>query len=88
MSGLMAKFFANFLPFIALLWALDHVLVFRILYRNIFMIVNTSKLIPSLVCIGFAVLFILLPIRTCINSCFAGELAEATKTYDEVCSDF
>lgn len=88
MSGLMAKFFANFIPIIALLWALDLLLVFRILYRNIFYIVNPSKLVPSFVCIGFVILFIMLPIRTCINSCYAGESAEANKTYDEVCSDF
>ena len=75
MSGLMAKFFANFLPFIALLWALDLLIVYRILYRDIFFITDVRKLIPSFVCIGFVGLFIFSPIRTCINSCFAGQTA-------------
>lgn len=38
MSGMMARFFANFLPVIALIWSLDSLLAFRILYREVFLI--------------------------------------------------
>lgn len=88
MSGLMAKFFANFLPFIALLWALDSILVYRVLYREVFYISSIIKVGPSLGCIVFTILFIALPIRTLINNCFKGDQAMAEKGYDEVSDNF
>lgn len=72
MSSLMVKFFANLVPYIALLWALDSILVFRKLYREVFYITNLVKVFPSLACIGFAILFILIPVRTIINNCHEG----------------
>jgi len=88
MSGLMAKFFANVIPIIALMWALDSVLVFRILYREIFYMTSFVKVGPSLACIIFAVIFLLVPVRTMINNCFKDHTAEAEKTYDEAFADF
>lgn len=88
MSGLMTRFFANFIPIIAVMWALDSLLVFRILYREVFYINNLVKIIPNLVCIAVLGLCLLLPIRTWINSCFKGDQAMAEKTYDEVFADF
>jgi hypothetical protein len=88
MSALMIQFFANFIPYIALMWALDSVLVFRILYREIFYIKDMIKIGPSLACIAFAIIFILVPVRTMINNCYKHHTAEADKTYDEVFADF
>lgn len=88
MSGMMAKFFANFIPFIALLWALDSVLAYRILYREVFHLTHIGKIIPSLICIAFVILFLLLPIRTCINSRFANQDVNAGKEYKQVASNF
>lgn len=82
MSGLMAKFFANFIPVIALMWALDSVLVFRVLYREVFYIKTLVKVGPSLACIIFAILFLIVPVRSMINRCFAHMSAQADKTYD------
>ena len=88
MSGLMPKFFANFIPIIALMWALDAVLVYRILYREVFYIKSFVKVGPSLACIIFAAIFLLVPVRTMINNCFKNQSAEADKTYDEVFTEF
>ena len=88
MSGLMTMFFANFIPVIALMWALCSVLVYRILYREIFYITSFVKVGPSLACIIFAVIFMLIPVRTMINNCFKHHTAEADKTYDEAFADF
>ena len=68
-SSLMVMFFANLLPYIALLWSLDSILVFRRLYRDVFYITQIVKLFPSIACIAFAILFILIPVRTMINNC-------------------
>ncbi len=87
-SGLIVQFYGNLIPYIALLWSLDSILVFRRLYRDVFFITNLIKLIPSLACIGFAILFILIPIRTMINSCYEGQTANANKSYDEVMNTF
>jgi uncharacterized protein YbaA (DUF1428 family) len=88
MSGLMAKFFANFIPVIALLWALDSVLVYRVLYREVFYITSLVKVGPSLGCIIFVILFLVVPIRTMINNCFKNQSAMADKTYDEISDNF
>jgi len=75
MSGLMAKFFANFIPVIALMWALDSVLVYRVLYREVFYIKSLVKVGPSLACIVFAIVFMLVPVRTMINNCYKNQSA-------------
>lgn len=88
MSSLMVKFFANLVPYIALLWALDSILVFRKLYREVFYITNIVKVFPSIACIAFAILFILIPVRTIINNCHEDMNAVAQKNYDEVMNGF
>ena len=88
MSSLMVKFFANMVPYIALLWALDSILVFRRLYREVFYITNIVKVFPSLGCIVFAIIYILIPVRTMINNCYENQGATAEKTYDEVMNNF
>jgi hypothetical protein len=72
MSGLMAQFFANFIPVIALMWALDALLVFRVLYREIFYLTQVVKIVPSLACLGFVILFMVIPFRSMINRIFSG----------------
>ena len=72
MGSTMARFFGNFLPIMAFLWSLDAFLVYRILYRDVFFMYPLQKPAPSLACLLFVVLFLLLPIRTCINKCFSG----------------
>jgi hypothetical protein len=88
MSGLMAMFFANFIPVIALMWALCQVLVYRILYREIFYIKDLIKVGPSLACIAGAIIFMLVPVRTMINNCYKHQKAEADKSYDEAFATF
>ena len=88
MSSLMVKFFANLVPYIALLWSLDSILVFRRLYREVFYITNIVKVWPSLACIVFAIVYIMIPIRTIINNCHDEATAMATKPYDEVMNGF
>lgn len=88
MSGLMAQFFANFIPIMALMWALDAVLVYRILYREIFYITSFVKVGPSLACIIVVIIFIFVPVRTMINNCFKNHTTEAEKSYDEVFANF
>jgi len=36
MGTMMARFFGNFVPFMAFLWTLDAFLVYRILYHDVF----------------------------------------------------
>jgi hypothetical protein len=67
MSGLMAQFFANMLPYIALLWALELLLFYR---RELFNVTEFYKIIPPLAAVVFICFLILLPIRTCINKCY------------------
>ncbi len=88
MSGMMAKFFANFIPVIALIWALDALLIFRILYREIFGLTAFAKIVPSLVCLILVIVFMVIPFRTCINKCFNADQAAAAKTYEEVFEGF
>lgn len=42
-SSLIVKFYGNLIPYIALLWSLDSILVFRRLYRDVFYIENLVK---------------------------------------------
>ena len=72
MGTMMARFFGNFLPFMALLWTLDAFLVYRILYHDVFYIGALQKPAPSLACLALVIFFLLLPIRTCINRCYSG----------------
>lgn len=88
MSGLMPRFFANFIPVIALMWALDQLLVFRILYIYVFGLTDFKKIAPSLACLIFVILFLLVPFRTCINYCFSQNFDEAEKTYEQVAANF
>jgi len=88
MSSLMVKFFANLVPYMALLWSLDSILVFRRLYREVFYITNIVKVFPSLACIVFAIIYMLIPVRTIINNCHDDESAIAAKSYDEVMNGF
>ena len=88
MSSLIVKFYANTVPYMALLWSLDSILVFRRLYRDVFYITNIVKVFPSLACIVFAIIYILIPVRTMINNCHDEESAIAAKPYDDVMNGF
>lgn len=70
MSGLMAKFFANLLPYMAMLWSIMLVLFYQTLYKELFGKTGVTKVLPPLGAVGLAGLLILLPIRTIINKCY------------------
>ena len=70
MSGMMAKFFASFIPIIALIWALDSFLVYRILYSDVFHIRILQKASPSLACLILVIIFLIIPVMTIINRCY------------------
>ena len=74
MSGLMPRFFANFMPVIALMWALDLFLVSRVLYREIWYITSFYKILPPLICLAAVILFLILPIRSVVNLCFSTDV--------------
>lgn len=74
----MAKFIANLLPFFAFLWSLNLLLFYRTLYRE-YVDDPEKKLIVPFAIIGATSAFILLPIRTIINRCFANEGEEQVK---------
>ena len=88
MSSLMAKFFANTLPYIAMLWSVVLLLFYRTLYRDLFGNTDFSKVIPPLAAVVLAGILLILPIRTCINKCHAQDFANATEQYDQVFADF
>lgn len=70
MSGLMAKFFANLLPYIAMLWSVVLLLFYRTLYRDLFDNEDFAKVVPPLAAVVLAGLLLILPVRTCINKCY------------------
>lgn len=88
MSGLMAKFFANLLPYIAMLWSVVLVLFYRTLYKEVFGLEGVEIILPPLAAVALAGLLILLPIRTCINKCFEDQQANAKETYDQIFAEF
>lgn len=89
MSGLMAKFIANLLPYFACLWALNLLLFYRTLYYEFYNHNSKDKLIVPYAVIATAGLFILLPIRTIINRCLSNMGEDATKVdYDDFYSKF
>jgi hypothetical protein len=77
MSGLMAKFIANLLPYFAFLWSLTLLLFFRNIYDEYDVKDPKTKLIVPYVIIGLTCLFILLPIRTVINRCLEETIEDA-----------
>ena len=89
MSGLMAKFIANLLPYFAFLWSLNLLLFYRTLYQEYYTSEPRNKLIVPYAVIGTTGLFILLPIRTMINRCLnnSGE-DTTTDKYDDFYNKF
>lgn len=84
MSGLMAKSIANLLPFFAFLWSLNLLLFNRTLYSEYYDHDPRIKLVVPYVIIGLTTAFILLPVRTFINSCSKDDAADSTNyKYDD-----
>ena len=83
LSSLMPTFFANLIPYFALIWALDLLLFYRTLYDELFKVSNSPKTAPALGILIFAIIMILIPIRSCINRCHEGDRANAKETYDQ-----
>ncbi len=86
MSGLMAKFFANFIPFFAFLWSLSLLLFYRTLYIELAGedAKKPRKTIVPLVICCFASFLMLFPVRTIINKCFENNGEEKSKiTYSD-----
>ena len=69
MSGLMALFIANLIPFFAFLWSLSLLLLYKTMYNDYTSNSGSYLYVPYAV-IAFTSLFIILPIRTAINRCF------------------
>jgi len=69
MSGLMAKFIANLLPYFAFLWSLNLLLFYKTLYKDYYNGETQEKLIVPFAIIAACSLFIVFPVRTIINRC-------------------
>lgn len=78
MSGIMVQFFANLLPFIALIWSLSLCLFNMSLYENFVEEQELKKFIVPLAMIALCGFFILFPVRTVINKCNSNQ----GKSYD------
>jgi len=83
LSSLMPTFFANLIPYFALIWSLDLLLFYRTLYNDLFNVSNSTKAAPALSVLIIAIIMILIPIRSCINKCYEGNIAYAEETYDQ-----
>ena len=80
----MPAFFAGLVPFFAFIWSLDLLLFYRTLYAELFESKpSLLKTAPALGLLIFAIIIILLPIRSCINKCHEGDSANARETYDQ-----
>lgn len=89
MSGLMAKFIANLIPYFAFLWSLNLLLFYRTLYKEYYTDDPRHKLIVPYVIIGVTSLSIILPIRTIINKCLADNSEDAvTYKYEDFMQKF
>ncbi len=87
----MARFFANVLPEIALIWSLSLALFYRRIYVDMFEAYGENgekKIVPQWITLALVCVFILLPVRTWINKCFSDQNAQTAKTYDEVFTNF
>ena len=47
-----------------------------------------TKTLPALGCLIFALILILMPIRSCINKCYEDQRAIARETYDQKFAEF
>jgi hypothetical protein len=83
LSSLMPTFFANLIPYFAFIWSLDLMLFYRTLYNELFNVRNSTKAAPALGILIFAIIMILIPIRSCINKCYEGDRSYADETYDQ-----
>lgn len=88
MSSLMAEFFANMIPYVALMWALALVCFTQSLLRDFFDRTDLKHLYAPLSSLLFVALFLILPIRTCLNRCCKSETVEAEEKYDEIYHTF
>lgn len=85
MSGLMAKFIANLLPYFAFLWSLNLLLTYRKMYDEFEVESQRLRMICPIVIISVTSFFIVLPIRTIINKSLSNDLdnEEDNQKYDE-----
>lgn len=89
MSSMMALFFSNLIPYFIFLWSLGLLLFYRTLYSDMFAVQQPfTKTFPALVILVLALIFLLLPIRSCINKCYQGRQVMARETYDEKFAEF
>ena len=88
MSGLMAKFFANLLPYMAMFWSMMLVLFYRTLYVEFLFVKTAEKIYPPLGAVGLAGVLLILPIRSIINKCYEDKKASSVQNYDSVFADF
>lgn len=89
MSGLMASFFANMLPEMALIWALSLCLFYRRIYIDYFSVPDYKiHVLPAWIIFGITCVFVLFPVRTIIKKCYEDKTVDTGKPYEEVCSEF
>jgi hypothetical protein len=94
-SELMATFFANFLPYLVLVWSISFWIFFarsRVLVeqREKLLDEEDGEIIPAGI-FGFAFICICIPYRSCIGACFGGAAeanAENIKEYKDVALTF
>jgi hypothetical protein len=90
MSSMMSLFFSNLIPYFVFLWSLGLLLFYRTLYRDMYDVQEPfTKTLPALICLITALIFLLLPIRSCINKCYEGrQVFGREETYEVKFAEF
>mmetsp|Transcript_47296 Transcript_47296/g.34584 ORF Transcript_47296/g.34584 Transcript_47296/m.34584 type:complete len:123 (+) Transcript_47296:87-455(+) len=68
MGPFIVTFMANLLPYMALLWSVTLILFFNTLYARYYS-EYTFYLLGPIIVLTISLIFVLLPIRSCINRC-------------------
>ena len=75
------------LPYFAFLWALSLVLFYNTLYKELYDKSAFKYVLPPLIILIAVIVFIILPIRSCINRCTSGNTFD-DKSYHDYFSTF
>jgi hypothetical protein len=90
MSGLIANFFANLLPWLALIWSISLALFYRTIFSDLMELPGKKREIPMWVMLGYSAIFALFPIRVCINRCLEKKIENigGVSKYEELIHKF
>lgn len=90
MGAFMVTFIANMLPYFIFLWAISFTLFFNKLFTTQYPDdpdAGLKEIIPCFIALAIVIIFVILPIRTCINKCIKPEMPDEM-TYMEKFEDF